>query len=661
MSDQHEFRLEPTEGKRTGGPPGERFVVGLALFALFTGLLIALGNLIGQRAAVSSAGSPAPSPTASSTPAWPPLPPSHLLREVTLQPGAVPTQAPQPNLFSGGIRAKGDLIVRANPEIDAIPLGTLAQGALAFAEEMSEPPPGRLGWLHILAPSPQGWVATTEGGGQLVERLGSAPVPLSGDIWTVIGGADGFLAVGWPAGTSAQQLEPLIAASAHGDAWQVADLPASAGNGAVSWGAAGWLALAPIGDDPSVWVWRSTDGIGWTALGTMSDSLGQYPSQMVGSDAGYLLAATTGRGTDTTLWFSEDGVTWRETAETGMSNAAWVRLAAGPNGFYAWDAPGQQPLSGKAGAVYSADARTWSAVTGGPEGPSAQIVAVGAEWVGTDVDPVSGARRVWIGQVTGSHLAWHRESDHGAFGDGVVTTMVSDGHRAVAFGWDRPAERPMAWIRDGTAWRRSSLPPTFGGVPRFAAGGNAGLVVVGYRPTLRGQNPIFWHQAVGGPWTPEADPVLTAAADPSSSQCGPAPATAADFMALDHALAVACLGDTPLTFRAWSLECSGCFGGGGSGTPAWLATPDTNQIALSPIERFDGWWAPGVLDPALKQDRAWQDTWLEVTGHFDDQAAKTCELTPTRDEEAYYTGRQSVIDGCRQQFVVTSVTPVPGP
>lgn len=663
MSDQHEFRLEPTEGKRTGGPPGERFVVGLALFALFTGLLIALGNLVGQRAAVSSAGSPAPSPTASSTPAWPPLPPSHLLREVTLQPRAVPTQAPQPNLFSGGIRARGDLIVRANPEIDAIPLGTLAQGALAFAEEMSEPPPGELGWLHILAPSPQGWVATTEGGGQLVDRLGFAPVPVSGDIWGVSGGGDQFLAVGWRSGISTQPQEPLIAASSDGDAWQAADLPPSAANGVVSWGPAGWLALAPIGDHPSgspAWVWQSNDGVGWTALGTLPDSFGQYPSQMVSSDAGYLLAATSGRGSDTTLWFSEDGVTWRETADTGMSSGNWLRLAAGPNGFYAWDVPGQQPSS-KPGAVYSVNARTWSAVTGGPEGPSAQIVAVGAEWVGTDVDPVSGVRRVWIGRVEGDRLSWKPESDEGAFGNGVVSTMVSDGEHAVAFGWDRLVERPMAWFREGTAWARSPLPLAFGGLPRIAAGGKAGVVVVGYRPTLRGENAVFWHVTPGGSWIPEADPLLTVVANPSSKECGPAPLSAADFLVLDRALAVVCLANTSATFRAWSLECSGCFGGVGSGTPAWLATPDTNQLALSPIERFDGWWAPVVLDPALKQDRAWKNTWLEVTGHFDDPAAKTCELTPTRDEEAYYAGRQSVIDACRQQFVVTSVTPVPGP
>jgi hypothetical protein len=94
MTDHDDFRLEPTEGQRTGGPPGDRLIVGLALFALVAGLLIALGNLVGQRAGTSS-GSPTPSPSASSTPAAVrPVSTPRLLRELTLQAGPVPTQAP---------------------------------------------------------------------------------------------------------------------------------------------------------------------------------------------------------------------------------------------------------------------------------------------------------------------------------------------------------------------------------------------------------------------------------------------------------------------------------------------------------------------------------------------------------------------------------------
>jgi hypothetical protein len=664
MSDRDQFRLEPTEGQRTGGPPGERFVVGLAALALFAGLLIALGNFIGQRADLSSASSPTPRPTASSSPSARVFPTPRLLREMTLQPGGPGPPPNEPIYFNGWVRANADLVVRANPQPDAIQLGVLTLGAVAFAEELPDGPPGDPGWLHIVAPQPEGWIATAEGGAQLVERIGPPEVPVSGDIWTIAGGEHGFLALGSSGGLSNQGLAPLVASSADGGRWQVAELPAGPAYGFVaSGGPAGWLALTVIGNPygSSVWVWQSNDGLSWTALGKMADEQDLYPSAIVSSDAGYMLATSTGSVPEPTFWFSEDGMTWRETADAGMSKTSWVRLAAGTDGFYAWDAQGQQS-DDEAAAAYSVDARTWAPVAGGPEGQTAQIVAIGATWVGTDVETGTGVRRVWVGEVEGNRLRWDREPGEAVFLDAVVSTMVSDGRRAIAFGWDRSTERPMAWIREETTWTRSPLPDAFGGLPRIGAGGPSGVVVVGYRPTLRGPNPVVWHLAADGSWAPEADPILALVADPSPDQCGPAPSTAVDFVVLDHALAVACLGDTPVTFRAWSPECPGCFGDAspGNGMPAWLATPGNNQLAISPIEGFDGWWASVVLDPTLEQDPAWKRTWLEVTGHFDDPAAKACRSTPSRDEELYYAGRQSVVDTCRQQFVVTSVTPVPG-
>lgn len=664
MTDHDDFRLEPTEGQRTGGPPGDRLIVGLALFALVAGLLIALGNLFGQRGGINS-GSPTPSPSASSTAAavWPVSTP-RLLRELTFQAGPVPTQAPsEPSYFSGGIRANTDLVIRATPDLGSIQFGALPQGTLAYAEETPDQPPGELGWLHILAPQPEGWVASTEGGSELVDRLVAAPGPASADIWAVSGGEHRFLAVGWQNDASSQLSRPLTAASSDGDAWQRVDLPASTNDAfVVSWGPAGWIAFEAGGNGGNpLSIWRSNDGVSWTALGTMSDSFGLYPAQLVGSDAGYMLMMSAGREPDTSFWFSDDGVTWRETADAGLSQrGAWIRLTAGPNGFYA-----AEMYTGNAAnnPVYSANGRTWTPVVGGPGGESAQIVAVGSEWVGVDRDPDSGHPRAWIGAVAGDRMTWRLDSDRGAFSDGVVTTMVSDGRRAVAFGWDRRTERAMTWIREGAAWRRSPLPLTFGGIPRIAAGTPDGVVVVGYRPTLRAQNPVLWHEAPDGHWAPEADPLLPLVSDPSSAECGPPPATAVDFVLLERALAVNCLGDTPISFRAWSVNCVGCFDElpRVTATPRWLVTPGGSQLALSPIEGFDNWWAPVVLDPALKKDPAWKEAWVDVTGHFDDPAAKECRSPPRAEEEPYYGGRQQVVDGCRQQFVVTAVTPVPGP
>ena len=663
MTDQDQFRLDPAQGQRTGGPPGERFVVALAALALFSGVLIALGNLIGHGAEVSSASPSPPGPTPSASPSATALPPAHLLREMTVQPGGPGPSPDEPILFNGWVRANADAIIRANPQPDAIQLGVLTQGEVAYAEELPEQPPGELGWLHLTAPD-QGWVATTEGGAQLVERIGYSTVPVSGDIWAAAGGDTGFVAVGIGAGMSNESLPALVASSADGHAWQTGNPPAGTNNGFVlSWGPAGWLALTVNGNrsGSSAWVWQSQDGLSWTALGRLTDQVDIYPSAMVGSDAGYLLATSGGRGADSTFWFSEDGTTWRETADAGISDTPWVRLAGGASGFYAWDAQGQAG-DGAPDAAYSANARTWTPVSGGPDGPEAQAVAIGDRWVGTDIEAGTGDRRMWVGVVDGNQLLWRREPDDAAFLGAAVTTMVSDGRRAVAFGWDRSTERPLVWIRDAATWTRSALPDGFGGLPRIAAGGQAGVVVVGYRVTSRGQNPVFWYLEGDSSWAPEQDPLLPVVADPSTDECGPAPSTGIDFVVLDHSLAVACLGDAPITFRAWSVACPDCFGPAyGNGMPAWLATPGANQLALSPIKAFDGYWNSVVLDPALPKDSTWAGAWLEVTGHFDDPRAQACRLTLSTDDELYYAGRQSVVDGCRQQFVVTAVTPVDGP
>ncbi len=663
MTDHDPFRLEPSEGQRTGGAAGERLVVGLAAFALVAGLLIALGKLVPHAPEVTGATSPTPSPTPSSSESAVVWPPPHLLRELTLESGTPPPAANLAYPFSGFVRATADVTIRAQPEPDAMAFGVMPAGAIAFAEELPDVSPADLGWLHMTAPQPTGWVASTEGGVQHIERISSLPAPASGDIWTVAAGSDGFLALGSGAGLSTESLPPLVAASTDGRAWRLADLASVHFDGVVAgWGPAGWLALLTNAnaDRPTTWVWQSRDRLKWAVLGKMPSDAPENPLQIVSNDGGYLLAASGSSGPETALWFSEDGVTWRETAATGMSSRAWLRLAVGPAGFYAWDAqgePGNAPV-----AVYSADARTWAAVSDGPRGASSRVVAVGAAWIGTDVDSGTGARRLWIGEAKGKQLTWRREPDTRAFGADVVTTMVSDGRRAVALGWNRSTERPMAWIRERGQWVPSPLPHAFGGLPRIAAAGPSGVVVVGYRPTLRGPNAVFWRMAADGSWSAEDDPLLAAAPNPSTGECRPPPSSAVDFMVLDHALAVACLGDTPITLRAWAPPiCQGCFGQSGAGQPAWLAMPGTNQVTITALEGFDGWTTPVVLAPPISPDPAWSSKWLELTGHFDDPASATCRTTPSIEEELYYAGRQSVVDTCRQQFVVTSVAPVEGP
>jgi hypothetical protein len=152
--------------------------------------------------------------------------------------------------------------------------------------------------------------------------------------------------------------------------------------------------------------------------------------------------------------------------------------------------------------------------------------------------------------------------------------------------------------------------------------------------------------------------------DPSTDACPILPTDFLAFTVLDRAAATVCYAEVPITFRAWSVNCGDCGGGIGPGDsqPAWLLSPTMNQLFMSPIEDDSGGWSMSVvLGPSLKPDPAWSGAWLQVTGHFGDPAAATCHYEPTREDLAYWSGQHWIVDQCRQTFVVTGLTVVPGP
>jgi len=526
-----------------------------------------------------------------------------------------------------------------------------------------------MGWLHVNTPSPQGWVATLDAGTPLAERYSQAWGAWSASIWTVAGGDDGFLAISSPGGRSEQVLGPMAMVSADGARWRaVEEVPPEWTAGwspSIAWGPAGWLSAVVVddGSGPRVWFSQSEDGRDWGSLGVL-DSLPRdsWMGQLVASERGYLLSTS---GNRSSFWFSIDGITWRESEEAGLSQGPSVRTVATPFGFYAWaDDNWGGPATEPAEAVFSVDGRTWSAVEDGPAGTARQITSVGDRLVGMDVDPVSGATRLWVGLRARNSLVWLRDTDgEAAFRDAVPSSLISDGEQAVAFGWDRSSEDPFVWTLGPEGWARSRLPAAFDGIPRLAAGGPMGLVVVGSRPTSRGLNPIIWHQTASGSWAPERSPTLPVTPDPTPDECGAPPRDALDYVVLDRVLAIACLGGEPITFRAWAAECEGCYGSGdGTSEGAWLLGLTGDQLYLSPVrDDTGGWWNPAVVHPSLEYDASWPRNWLEVTGHFDDPAASNCRHTPSPAELWWYEGRQATVNQCRQQFVVTEVTVVSGP
>ncbi|MBA3687567.1 MAG: hypothetical protein H0W81_01820 [Chloroflexi bacterium] len=155
--------------------------------------------------------------------------------------------------------------------------------------------------------------------------------------------------------------------------------------------------------------------------------------------------------------------------------------------------------------------------------------------------------------------------------------------------------------------------------------------------------------------------MLAVVPDPATDECPAMPTEYLEFTVVDSAGVVSCYGDARITFQAFSVSCDGCAGlVEGNPEPAWLLNPYTNQLYLSPNDSNGAWQSAVVLGPALKLDPAWTDNMLELTGHFDDPIAPTCTIELTASSVSYWTGRQAIIDQCRQTFVVTDVNVLPG-
>ena len=650
MTDR-EFPSIDTSG---GVPPpntvAERGTIALAVLALAGGTLIALGNLLGNDEGPSIASS---SPVADTTPR-----PAASPFEVVVIPSTPPDASLGPDSFGyhGWVRVLADQPIWSSADSNGPSTGqSVRAGQIAYADEETE------GWFRIQA-NPYGFIREADGATRLVEQIAPEPVPVSGEIWALTAGANGFVAVGTPPGDGNSYRPNFVAFSVDGATWQATDLPAFVRE--VAWGPAGWLAIGSI-DPPAesqVWVFRSPDGRHWAPVGHAPGLLHAY--QLVGSDIGYMVQANRGRGPGSNLLFSSDGVTWVESESTGVDRRPYEgghQVIGMRSGFYAWSLapPRDEPRQ-----AFSANGRIWSTVENGPRGANLRFTLLGDQIVAIGTDLTDGTIRTWAGAIYGGHVVWSPVAPATGLPAGVgLAGLAGNGEHVVALAWQRSSDEPAAWTSlDGKRWTEEPLPTgTFGGIPRLLAGGPTGLVAVGSRPTARGMNPIFWREVDDGSWVPEADPLVDAVPDPSTDACGPPPADMLDFLILDRARAVACLGDAPFTLRAWSLACDGCiYDPPATMEPAWLASPASNQLRLAPIAgEFYG--DRGVVHPSLTGDPAWVGTWLELTGHFDDPAAASCRWIPTPIEEEWFSGQRSIVDSCRREFVVTAVTVVDGP
>lgn len=670
MAERDPFDLvEMSPGAQPPSGFGDRILVGLALIAIVAGAIVAVANLLPEPTEVAEASAP-PSEEPSRTPR--PSPTQRSPRVATLQdPDIGPEAATESYSFDGWIRASVDLVIRADPELGADERGILTAGEVAYASQ-GNMPAKEPGWLFLgdvptSGPCPgcilQGWVATIADGEQLTRRYEYPRVMGSGWIESVIAGPNAFVAMFTPPGRSYVYQRPAV--STDGARWQSGNPSAFDGwsVGEAAWGPSGWLAAAGVseGDQQRILIWSSPDGLSWSRLGMLGELNGDSLGQLIGSGNGYLLETYPQRGGYQTLWWSADGLIWTESTDgiEIQGGADDRRLAAVAGGFYMWDNGLGFVTPGSVGA-FSVDGSTWSGVkSDGPNGVNLQLADIQDRIVAIDLDRTTLDPRVWRGSVADGRMVWERlgGSDE-AFAGGVVTKVVSDGKRVFAFGWDWSTEQPLVWTGNGVDWVRERLPETFGGLPRVAAAGPRGVVVLGYRHTLRGDNPIAWHRTSGGSWLPEPDPLLTVVPDPATDECAPLPTEFLEFIHVDSAAVISCYGDAPITFEAFSVRCDDCsYAEEGNPQPAWLLNPGSNQLFLSPQESSDGnWWSTGVLGPGITREAAWIGKWIEVTGHFDDPAAATCRSDVTAESVSYWSGLQAYVDRCRLTFVVTEVT-----
>lgn len=642
-------------------------MVGLASLALLGGAMIAVGNVLPDAegpvtsdASTEVSQSPDAAVTRTPRPTRSPQP----LRTMQLVIDPQPPAAATPRLAGGWIRTLEDVTLWSGSSSSASEIGVLEAGEAVYVEEPTVAQGRNRGWLRVQIPR-NGWILSRPGGRLVVRHYPYRGGPPAGSIDTLVAGSDGFAGIGWstPADGS---YRPLIVGSSDGKAWHIARATAAESYG--SWlahGPAGWLLISGISDEfNSVpWIWQSRDLRTWRSLGALRDLLNSGgPSQLVGSAEGYVLATwgDGGSGTPSTaIWYSADGLVWSERRMPAVAQDAPLHVASTPRGFYVHSQ--DAPMTEVRAAAFSSDGWTWSEVQPGDMSLVVGVVAAGDHLVAVD-RTTDGRARTWIGTIEGSDLTWAEDpSASSAFANAVVTAVVSDGARPIAIGWERGTDAGLWWTLDGAAWRRDELPAEFDGIPRIAAGGPRGYVLVGNRPTAAGTNSVVWHLTASGRWSPERSPLIEVAPNPSAGDCGKPPADILELMTASNQLLAHCLGRTPITFRARNVPCDECYyRSPGTYEPRWLAQPTENTLFLSPIDGENYEWS-AVLHPSVERGDEWDDQWLEVTGHFNDGAAASCHWEPAPADEPWYTGTRAFAKECAARFVVSAVEVVSGP
>ncbi len=672
-----EIPLETSEGARPRSTLSDRLMVGMAALALLAGVVIAGANFVGglDDGVAASSADPSPSSTARASRTPGPSPTPRAPRELTIVPGSPADPPPEgPSAPMGWVEVVAPSFLQRGPSGAAEVIRELAVGEILLAY-LDDP----AGWASTVVTGPNeqvGWISATDGAGNEVAVF--HPVDdetYPGQVGGVWAGPQGMLAMVVPPQSQSAQSRPHLASSRDGERWTtISTAPALAATfPQIAWGPQGWLAAGEPYWEQNPWFWQSYDGVDWEALGELPVAPDSgWPAQLVGSELGYLLVFEEYRsnGNLASTWFSPDGITWQESpdpfARTDLqrTNAdGSLRVLASAHGFLVWTASYDQTTAGDTRVAFSADGVDWSAVE--LEDPAIssdlQLAVVGDVVLGVGVGP-DGATRAWRAHLSdGGGMRLSRErSLEASFAGALGVWIASNGEVAYATGFLPRAGTSRVWSSGGSSWRTvpGSTPAHFSPRTYIGAAGPDGLVVVDYRSSAAGDNPVFWHLRPSGEWVVESTPIVPMVPDPTPSECGPLPSTGLEFAVLPQNWGAVCFGDQPMTFTAWSAPCDWC---GSEPMPdgRWLldAQPD---LALRPAPG-DPWPnREAVLDPGLEVALDLAGQWVRLTGHFSDPAASDCAYPPGQ-VGGYYGPADEAVKYCQRRFVVTALEVVPLP
>jgi hypothetical protein len=195
--------------------------------------------------------------------------------------------------------------------------------------------------------------------------------------------------------------------------------------------ASGLVAFGRRGPEGSGGIWISSDGVEWLAATNPSGNDVASGLRAVGGYEGRAVAVVSADdGVATSIWETTGRAEWTQVA-TLRSTPSIARIAGGPRGWVA---------IGDGVAWHSADGRSWTRATSGPDvaadliADDAGFVAVG--WIGSLPGETCGDQRPFAGHTWTSSdgRTWQRMPVTKEFKAAMVAKLLLDGRTLVGFG-----------------------------------------------------------------------------------------------------------------------------------------------------------------------------------------------------------------------------------